>query len=269
MKLVSAHKAWRTNSLFITFMIVILFDNDGTLIESEYTLATYARDELIKFIGQHRSINAEKLSQDIESFMGRHFGELKSYLSLKYKITFPSELLSQLQAAAHRLRQEEVIACEGILPMLASLNNKQIIKAIVTNPPSEYSKECWRRTGIISHFEERHIFSAESLGLPTKPSPDICEYAIQQIGIDKSHAVAIEDSIPGIEAYVAAGIAVVGYLGGKHHEKNRYPNSPMVQEMRKKGAFEVIMHHNQLLPLIQNRFPQAFAPSKTGYGLNR
>ena len=44
-----------------------------------------------------------------------------------------------------------------------------------------------------------------------KPSPDIYLLAASQIGESPSRCVVIEDSLPGVQAGISAGMTVLGY----------------------------------------------------------
>jgi beta-phosphoglucomutase-like phosphatase (HAD superfamily) len=74
--------------------------------------------------------------------------------------------------------------------------------------------ECFRATGLAELLPPRRRYSAEdSLPRPTsKPDPAVYRHALRQLGVSPQHAVAVEDSLPGAESAVAAGIATVGNL---------------------------------------------------------
>ncbi len=60
-----------------------------------------------------------------------------------------------------------------------------------------------------------HVFSAQQVARG-KPAPDLFEYAAQQMGVEPSACVVIEDSPHGVRAAKAAGMPCVGFSGGKH-----------------------------------------------------
>jgi HAD superfamily hydrolase (TIGR01509 family) len=59
------------------------------------------------------------------------------------------------------------------------------------------------------------VYSATSVA-NGKPAPDLFLYAAAQIGADPSRAIVIEDSVPGIVAARAAGMAAIGFAGAGH-----------------------------------------------------
>jgi beta-phosphoglucomutase-like phosphatase (HAD superfamily) len=74
--------------------------------------------------------------------------------------------------------------------------------------------ECFRATGLAELIPAASRYSAEdSLPRPTsKPDPAVYRYAAEDLGVPVDRALAVEDSLPGAQSAVAAGIATVGNL---------------------------------------------------------
>jgi beta-phosphoglucomutase-like phosphatase (HAD superfamily) len=49
-----------------------------------------------------------------------------------------------------------------------------------------------------------------------KPYPDLFLHAAGEMGVAPDRTLVIEDSVPGVQAGVAAGMTVVGLLAGGH-----------------------------------------------------
>ncbi|GIF14977.1 HAD family hydrolase [Actinoplanes teichomyceticus] len=71
---------------------------------------------------------------------------------------------------------------------------------------------CFRATGLAELIPAHRRYSAEdSLPRPTsKPDPAIYRHAAGQLGVAPGQALAVEDSLPGAQSAVAAGIRTVG-----------------------------------------------------------
>ncbi|MFT7146679.1 MAG: HAD superfamily hydrolase (TIGR01509 family), partial [Yoonia sp.] len=63
-----------------------------------------------------------------------------------------------------------------------------------------------KEIGILHCFE--HI-SSVSLGLATKPAPDIFVDAAEKLGFRPSQTLVVEDSNQGVEAAMSAGLDVI------------------------------------------------------------
>jgi beta-phosphoglucomutase-like phosphatase (HAD superfamily) len=69
------------------------------------------------------------------------------------------------------------------------------------------------RTGLLERFEGR-IFSATDPGVERgKPFPDLFLHAAKRMGKTPAAAAVVEDSVPGTQAAVAAGMRALGYIG--------------------------------------------------------
>jgi beta-phosphoglucomutase-like phosphatase (HAD superfamily) len=87
--------------------------------------------------------------------------------------------------------------------------------------------ECFRATGLAELIPAGRRYSAEdSLPRPTsKPDPAVYRYAVDDLGVAVHRTLAVEDSLPGTQSAVAAGIATVGNLAfvpGPEREDRRH-----------------------------------------------
>ena len=67
-------------------------------------------------------------------------------------------------------------------------------------------------TGLLRRFDGR-IFSASEVA-HDKPAPDLFLHAASVLGHEPSNCVVVEDSSPGVQAALAAGMKVIAYAGG-------------------------------------------------------
>jgi beta-phosphoglucomutase-like phosphatase (HAD superfamily) len=74
--------------------------------------------------------------------------------------------------------------------------------------------ECFRATGLDALIPAGRRYSAEdSLPRPTsKPDPAVYRFAAEDLGVAAEQALAVEDSVPGAQSAIAAGIGTVGNL---------------------------------------------------------
>jgi beta-phosphoglucomutase-like phosphatase (HAD superfamily) len=84
--------------------------------------------------------------------------------------------------------------------------------AVVSSSATARLDVCLRATNLDCLFPADRRFSAESsLTVPTsKPNPAVYTYAGERLGISPRHGLAVEDSVPGVQAAVAAGFPTLG-----------------------------------------------------------
>ncbi|GET40122.1 HAD-superfamily hydrolase, subfamily IA, variant 3 [Microseira wollei NIES-4236] len=102
---------------------------------------------------------------------------------------------------------------------MSYLRDNAIEYALVSNSSLQRLSACLGAAQLTKYFPTEQIFSAND-SLPVarpKPLPDIYLHAARCMEADVSDCLAIEDSISGIKAAVAAGIGqIIGYVGGTH-----------------------------------------------------
>jgi beta-phosphoglucomutase-like phosphatase (HAD superfamily) len=91
--------------------------------------------------------------------------------------------------------------------------------------------------GILPLFDP-HVFSASQVARG-KPHPDVFLFAASRMGAEASGCLVLEDSVPGVQAAVAAGMAVIGFVGAAH-DPARIGN-----QLVEAGAREVIAHMDE------------------------
>jgi beta-phosphoglucomutase-like phosphatase (HAD superfamily) len=100
-----------------------------------------------------------------------------------------------------------------VLEPLRRLARRYQLAAVSSSALSRL-EECFRATGLAELIPPGRRYSAEdSLPIPTsKPDPAVYRYAAQELGVPVGQALAVEDSLPGAQSALAAGIATVGNL---------------------------------------------------------
>ncbi len=99
-------------------------------------------------------------------------------------------------------------------------------------------------TGLAGFFPPGQVFSAQMVERG-KPAPDLFLHAAEQLGTDPDRCLVIEDSPHGVTAALAAGMKVVGFVGGGH------ARPALVDRLRAAGAETIVEHAEQLVELAR------------------
>ena len=207
----------------------LLFDCDGTLVDSEILLAD-VMGEIFPEFGLPFSAQ-----QCMEEFRGVRFHTIVHTLEHRFhKLT--EEALTQLEAGM-RTRMEarmraELVAIPGIPDALTQL--KSYPKAVVSNGPERKIRCALESTQLEDHFQGQ-LFSAYTLNV-WKPDPELYRKAAAAMGFAPQHCIVIDDAAVGVEAGLAAGMQVI--------HLNHFPN----EESTPEGA--VGIHHAHELPAV-------------------
>ncbi|UEP29466.1 HAD family phosphatase [Burkholderia sp. B21-005] len=100
---------------------------------------------------------------------------------------------------------------DGIETALAAIS---LPTACASNSYRAYVEAALARTGLARFFGDR-LFCADAVARP-KPAPDVYLAAARALGAVPAQCLVVEDSVTGITAAAAAGMTVLGFVGGGH-----------------------------------------------------
>jgi HAD superfamily hydrolase (TIGR01509 family) len=185
---------------------LVIFDCDGVLVDSE-RLTVHEEARMLTELGW--PVTADEV---VGLFMG---------LSLATELEMVSDRLGP--AAAEKFEQDlvprltaifdaELTPVDGIPALLEALAQKGVPTCVASSGLPDGIRRKLDRTGLREHFGDR-ISSASEVE-HGKPAPDLFLLAAGRMGVTPARAAVVEDSVPGVQAGVAAGMAVYGFAGG-------------------------------------------------------
>ncbi|MCW2271895.1 HAD family hydrolase [Pseudomonas sp. JUb96] len=178
----------------------LLFDLDGTLADTD-KLHLLALQQLLREKG--RDLTEAEFAAHVS---GRANADLCRYL-------FPDRPLAEHQAfadlkeARFRALSPSLQPTAGLLRLLEHAEQHGIGMAVVTNAPRANAEHMLEALALGGRFE--HVLVAEELAR-AKPDPLPYLTGLERLGARAAHALAFEDSVPGVTAASGAGIFTVG-----------------------------------------------------------
>lgn len=213
---------------------LIIFDCDGVLVDSEILGNQVVHQELAN-LGHDLT-----LDQYLEIGVGRRKEEEEAILKQK-GIELPVDFWKKIDIKILEAFAKSLQPMHGVKEVLSQLKLKKCIASSSSRQRLELSLAV---THLDTYFKEL-IFNGEMVK-KGKPSPDIFQLAARTLKIEPSQCLVIEDSVPGIQAAIAAGMRVWGFVGGKHCSP-AYVNH--IHNMDIELAFQ---NMNDLLKLLQS-----------------
>ena len=190
------------------FPRAVLFDHDGTLVDTEPLWET----------GKQRLVAAhggEWTERDTQETLGRPLAATVQRLSELGVPGSPEDVFGALYGVLEDvLAENPPTFIPGIRPLLEELDRAGIPAAIVTNATSEVA----RHTAALAPDNLfRVIIGDEEVaqGVKAKPDPDAYLQAAHRLGVDPGACVVVEDSPSGAAAGVAAGMVTVVVPGAQ------------------------------------------------------
>jgi len=213
----------RMNPSRITHLIC---DCDGVLLDSESIALRVLHEQLLPLL-KNRDDSAA-LHQAIAVRLGMFTALLLGELETQFAFGLTSEQYIAINSAVGDACAAEVQMVPGIAEALQKI---ALPKAVASNSNHERIVQGLWRCGLLDRFNG-YIYSGEDVAYP-KPAPDVYLAAAAGLGVAPQHCVAIDDSVTGVRAAVAAGMRVLGFTGVAHDKEG------MAHKLRAAGAEQV------------------------------
>lgn len=176
----------------------ILFDSDGTLVDSE----PLSFEVLVGMLTTYGA-NLDAAELHIQ-YRGWKMGEVIDLLSSGHGLDLPETFEPEFRAMQLKQFDTELKPIPGVVDLLPVLPQA---KAVVTSGPMPKVRKALSITGLDSYFGD-NIYSAFEVGV-WKPDPGIYRYAARDMGFDIESCLAVEDSPIGLAAAAESGAKTV------------------------------------------------------------
>jgi len=177
----------------------ILFDLDGTLVDSEY-FHFDCWNEILAEVG------VQLTYEDwIKNYAGVPLPVNAQRLIDKYGITIPyDELVERREKLTlERFKTNDVNLMPHVLENLDLYTRKGLTLALVTSSPRQDVEAIFARNGL-KHFFKLIITRSEVTN--SKPDPESYNVCVEQLSLDKSECIVFEDTLNGVKAAKAADL---------------------------------------------------------------
>lgn len=184
-------------------MPALIFDYDGLIADTEALVGnvlveilasrgvTTGFEAMVSFMGSTGPVNDAAWATQVRAWLG------------------PDADPHELDAVAWdriEAQRHEVPLCDGVVELLDAAERTGWGVAIATGAPRPRLEHHLGHQGVLHRFDEIVTAADVSAG---KPEPDIFLEAARRLGRVPSECVVLEDSLPGYEAALAAGMIVV------------------------------------------------------------
>jgi HAD superfamily hydrolase (TIGR01509 family) len=211
---------------------LVIFDCDGVLIDSEL-LSIRADRECLAECGIELSVE-----EILERYTGISFAGMVADLEARHG-PLPADFAERHRQHLWPLLESELRAIPGVTGVVDALTCKA---CVASSGRPERLRHALSLVGMYDRFHP-NIFSAVEVARG-KPAPDLFLYAAERMDVTPARCVVIEDSLPGVTAAVAAGMTVIGFVGGSHCRPGD------AARLAGRGAVAVIDDMAQLLPTL-------------------
>lgn len=192
---------------------LIIWDCDGVLVDSEALLKQGEVEGLAK-------AGFEMSTDDcVRLFSGVSVDEAASNFLNEKKVPLPEGFFKEQIAGSLQLFRDRLVPL--MTNTVLSLQSSGYNMCVASGSPLVRVQLCLELAGIDSCFKAGTVYTRE-LVKRGKPAPDLFLYAAEKMSVKPDKCIVVEDSVAGIEAAQAAGMKVIGYLGGGHAQAPWY-----------------------------------------------
>lgn len=185
----------------IDMIKAVIFDMDGLILDTEKLLVKFwvqAANDMGYPMNREHALYLRSLHRSFAiPYLKEQFGEEFDYLSVRsHRMELMAEYLSSNPL-------EVKPGASELLDYIAALGLKS---AVCTATDLERARNYLGRVGLFERFDSIICATMVSKG---KPCPDIYMYVAEQLGLEPSECMALEDSPNGVKSAVGAGCVTV------------------------------------------------------------
>jgi HAD superfamily hydrolase (TIGR01509 family) len=180
-------------------MTAAIFDCDGTLVDSE-PLARTAWERAMTPYGYVVT------DADAEACVGLPFPRVHAYFAERAALPDGDTMWIEFSGELFKLIDTDLALFEDAVAAARELREQGVPVAVASSSPRERLQRTLGRAGLLDAFDVTVAGDEVAHG---KPAPDMFLLAAQRLGVEPARCVVIEDSPPGVQAGIAAGMVTL------------------------------------------------------------
>lgn len=177
----------------------VIFDLDGVLVDAERVHRVASR----KLVAP-----AVLTDEEYAAFIGTSIEAFAVWLRERYALAESPEAIAARYdtLVSAELAAQRLPAFDGAHELIARLRARGLPLAVASQSLPRWVELTLASAGLAGAFDL--VVAADAVAR-AKPAPDIYLHTAALLGAEPTRCLALEDSIPGVAAAVAAGMAVV------------------------------------------------------------
>ncbi|NEA44927.1 HAD family hydrolase [Streptomyces sp. SID10815] len=183
---------------------LILFDNDGVLVDSE-PISNRLMAEYLTELGHPTSYE-----DSLRDYMGAAMHRIHDLVLERTGRRLPDDFDDVFHARVFAAFERELKPVPGAAEVLEKLAAEGRAYCVASSGSHQRIRIGHRTTGLDRWFEDDRLFSSQDVGRG-KPAPDLFLHAAERMGVAPERCLVVEDSPLGVQAALAAGMDVYGF----------------------------------------------------------
>jgi HAD superfamily hydrolase (TIGR01509 family) len=201
---------------------LIIFDNDGVLVDSE----PVANQVLASLLTEYGFPCTPE--ESIATFMGHSMPQVRAMVEERLGRPVPADLEARYIAQLFPTFERSLRPIPGIEDALRAIDQTVCVASSGTH---ERIRLTLGATGLWDRFGGR-VFSAQDV-VRGKPAPDLFLHAAASLGVDPRRCAVVEDSPAGVTGANAAGMTSFGFARLVPAERLGHATGAVFSDMRR------------------------------------
>lgn len=211
----------------------VIFDCDGVLVDSE-SLSAIAYQRVFRRLGVDISLDV------FRRCIGMKQNDILDLLHSITGMMLPDANVPEIWIETKALMAEQLKPTTGFQAFIKKL---ALPRCVASSSAIERIHYSLAMTDLDQYFSPATIFNS-AMVKNGKPAPDLFLFAAEKCGFAPNNCVVIEDSQYGVQAAVAAGMNVVGFIGGGHADEG------LEARLRVAGADKVCASWSEICDIL-------------------
>ena len=182
---------------------LVIFDCDGVLADSE-PIDNEVVSSLLKELGH--DIEPDEIGIKCSGLTDE---AMWSMFEDEFGRRLPTDIKERWERTIISRFREQLLPMPGVVEIVKRLDTENIPFCVASNGSLKKIESILDITGLTKYFGGR-LFSATQVA-NGKPAPDLFLLASDRLAVSPKECVVIEDSRPGVQAGLVAGMTVLGF----------------------------------------------------------
>ncbi|MAE51703.1 MAG: hydrolase [Micavibrio sp.] len=191
---------------------LVIFDCDGTLIDSEMLYNTVISDLLCE-----AGLDMYTPGLCLERFTGLTLSAIRAQAEQAHNMDLSSHLAAETYVRRAQQQMDVALSAIAGADVLIARAKERGKICVASNGERSSVLKSLKLTSLYDYFEtgESQIFTKVQVE-NAKPAPDLFLFAADKMQVQTKDCVVVEDSVAGVQAGLAAGMHVIGFTGSHH-----------------------------------------------------
>lgn len=184
---------------------LVIFDCDGVLVDTEPVGGRVFAEGAIE-LGYPASYD-----ECLHTFRGRSMTSAVEIIERRMGSSVPAGWADEMWRRTEMAFASGVAPIAGVTDVVSHIHRHGVPFCLASSGEMPFIHRNLKSAGLFDYFDGR-MFNA-AMVVRGKPAPDLFLHAAARMGHAPETCLVVEDSVPGVQAAVAAGMPVIGYAG--------------------------------------------------------